>query len=342
LEEKINSLDADIDKASRQNQELEKKLEFVSSEKEELINKLKEKLKAQPQPSPVPSQPQAEIQAVQQPIVPAAEDAYWAGILKAKTDLETQLIDTRNQLKLMQINSEQLDKDKSAFALEVKNLDLEKQDLKRQLEYNQKLMDSLAQELVREKNDKFKIQSNLDALRSESEFIKRQLKNANAHKSGLEKKLTQIQKEKLDLENKLGVMDSVLKDNISRVDNLKNKLEMVQKESEEAAAENKKESIELPPIVVRPKAENKIETATPEARKPNPSFSGKVLTLNKDNNFVIVDLGEAQDIRLGDIFQVYRGKEAIATIEVIQVRKEIAACDIKKETAPIKVGDIVR
>ena len=70
--------------------------------------------------------------------------------------------------------------------------------------------------------------------------------------------------------------------------------------------------------------------------------TGKILAINKDANFVIIDLGEDRGINVGDTFQVYREGESIATIGVIQARKSIAACEIKKETTAIKVGDTIR
>jgi hypothetical protein len=56
-----------------------------------------------------------------------------------------------------------------------------------------------------------------------------------------------------------------------------------------------------------------------------------------------VDLGEESGIRAGDSFRVYRdNNQEIATVEVIQVRQNISACDIKKETVSIKIGDTIR
>jgi hypothetical protein len=66
------------------------------------------------------------------------------------------------------------------------------------------------------------------------------------------------------------------------------------------------------------------------------------MAVNRDNNFVIIDLGEETGINVGNSFQVYRDGKSIANIEAIQVRSDMAACDIKKETRPIKVGDIVK
>ena len=95
------------------------------------------------------------------------------------------------------------------------------------------------------------------------------------------------------------------------------------------------ESVELPPIVVRPQAASLPINETGIGM-------GKVLAVNRDNNFVIMDLGGEQGIKVGNTFVVYRGDQPIADVEVVQARQSISACDIKRETTPIKVGDTIR
>jgi hypothetical protein len=57
---------------------------------------------------------------------------------------------------------------------------------------------------------------------------------------------------------------------------------------------------------------------------------------------VIIDIGEEVGIKIGQTFQVLRDNNAIGIIEVIQVRRDIAACDIKKENIPFNVGDEIK
>ncbi len=332
LEDKIASLNKDIERVTKEKDGFASKVELLSREKDELSRKMRSQLSSL---APTAVTPQAAGEP-RVSVTQGTDDIYWAGVLKAKKSLEVQLESLNAQLKTMQINGEQLKKDKNILDLEVKSLNRDKQDLKRQLEYNQKLIDSLAQELVREKNDRFETQNTFTSLKDENEVIKRQLKTLNMRKINLESKVTELQREKFDFENKLSVMDSVLKDNITQMDGLKRQFESAQKEKLMALSEPKKESVELPPIVVRPQAELPKETAGAV------STSGKVLTVNEGSGFVIINIGEDAGLRMGDNFQVYRGNEAIATIEVIQLRPNIAACDIKNSTSTIKSGDLVR
>jgi len=324
LENRIAGLTSDLNSLNEEKAELEKKFELVSRERQELANELKEQKKA------------PAISAMQGSLVPVGEDAYWAGILKAKTDLEMQLDNVRNELKSVQITNEELQRERNSLTLEVQGLVREKQDLKRQMDYNQKLMDALAQELVREKNDKFQIEETFKTIKSENISLRRQLKGLDSRKISLEVKLAGLQKENTSLGNRIKEMEEMLEAKSLQMDSLKYKMQAL--EQGKPVAEKEKESVELPPIVVRPKPQQ--PPAAVEA--PSVASSGKILAINRDNNFVIIDSGADQGIKTGDLFSVYRNDEAIANIEVIQSREKISACDIKKEKSPIKVGDIVR
>lgn len=331
LQDRVGALNADLDRVSKEKSEIQNKLGLLTKEKQDLENKLRS------QPRPVMASPAVTGQQIQI-TPPGSQEAYWAQVLKAKTDLELQLESIRTQLKALQVNNEQLQKDKTVLELEAKNLAREKQDLERQYAYNQKrnqdVVDKLAQELVMDKNDKFQIEESVKSIKSENDILKRQLKTQGSRKTNLETQLAELQKEKGDFENKLSVMDSVLKDNIMQIDNFKRQLESTQKDR--FVVGNKKETVELAPIVVRPKQETQSKASAPLAS------IGKIVSVNTDNNFVIIDLGEDSGIRMGDTFQVYRHNNAIATVEVIQVRPDISACDIKKQTSAIEAGDTVR
>jgi len=330
LQEQLKTAGDTLARVAQEKDEVQKKLDFLDKEKNDLNNKLQfvsNRMKEQ-----------SREQQTREPVA-GGEDAYWAGILKAKSDLEMQLRTIRDQfrdqLNTMQLNGEQLNKDKNALTLEVNSLTRDRDDFKRQFEYNQKVMDSIAQELVREKNDKFKIQSTLNVIKNENIILKRQLDRLNNRKLALEHKLVALQKDSLDSESKVRTMDALLRNNLLQVDNLKKQIESVDVKSGRSTSDSippgTRQSVELAPIVVRPQ-ETLEET----------QGQGKVLAVNKDSNFVIMDLGEDAGINMGDTFQVYRDDKPIAIIEVTQVRKKISACDIKKESSTIRAGDTVR
>ncbi len=323
---KIESLKAERDKGAQDLADLTSKLQAASKARDELTEKLKEQSKRQ---EVTKQQPQE--------LLSENTDAYWGMVLKAKTDLEMQLSDIRIELRNLQISNESLQREKSSMQIDVNNLTNDKQDLTRQLDYNQKLLDSMSQEVVRERNDKVKIQESFKTVKNENAVISRQLKSLITRKAALDKKVQDLSNDKSTIEKRLNEMEAMLTDRISQIDGLKNELDGIRSGKISPASQVKqRESVQLPAIVVRsnPMAEN--------AKSIKPVFAGKVLAVNPDSNFVIIDVGISSGVKVGDSFNVYRQEKSIGSIEVIQARESIAACDIKRMSTPLKIGDNIK
>lgn len=344
-ESKVSTLNSDLDSATQQKVELEKKFEGVNSEKDNLTEKLKglERLvkKLKEEQVSQKAEPVAVAPRKEEEVPPQVNDVYWAGVLKAKGELEFQINGVRNELKSLQIANEQLQREKINLELDLKNISREKEDLKRQFDYNQKLVDSIAQELVREKNDKKQVNDNYKKIKGENLILSRQLKSLSMRKVTLERKVQVLQEGKEALGSRLSEMETMLSDKVSQTEGIKQKIEAVKvgvpKSDGDTTKDEKKDSVELPAIVVRPQSD-----LTGRSENPDNGVLGKVLAVNKESNFVIIDLGQESGLKIGDIFKIYRREKPIASVEVIQVRRNIAACDIKRELLPIKIGDAVK
>jgi len=332
LKEKLDSLNNDLIKISQEREEIrgqkdelqkqkeavQVRYETIAKERDELVEKLKAKPAAEEKKEP-----------------PVSTDAYWAGVLKEKAQLSMVAENMRSELSALKIKNDQLSRD-------LGNLSREKDELEQGLNYNQKMFDSMASELVLERNAKRMLQESSKSLKNENMLLRRQLKGLSSKQAELEDKFVKLQREKTDIDRRFNEMADVLEDRLSKVSEIKQQLATVRSGSggeiniAQPEKEEVKESVELPPIVVRPQSEK----ITPEETL---STQGRVLEINKENNFVIIDVGEESGVKTGDTFQVYNMEgQAIATIEAIQVRAKITACDIKKETTPIIVGDTVR
>jgi chromosome segregation ATPase len=324
---KISSLNSELKKLAEEKDNLQVKYDMASKAKEELVERLKERQK-----QPVSVAPQVTQGA------PQSDDVYWGGILQAKLDLEMQLTNVRSELKSLTITNEQLQREKSKLELDINALRRDAADSKREMEYNKKILDRISGELVAEKNDRMKIQESMKIVKNENVTLLRQIESLNSRKIDLEQKLRQIQEDKVSIERKFKDMEILLNNNLSQVNELKENLEGASSRSAQPkpAAQRKDSAVELAPIVVRPQgsgviAENRL---VPQ--------SGRVLAINKEGNFVIVDMGDDAGIKIGDIFQVSREGNTIGSIEVIKTSKSVSACDIKKQDAVIKIGDLIK
>ncbi len=323
LQEKIGSLNSDIERIARDREDLQRKYELANKEKESLIERLKAKAAEKSAEAKQPVEQQAGV-----------GDAYWAGVLKAKTDMEIQLANVRNDLKLTQINNEELLRQKNGLDLDIKNLNRQNDELRQQLVFNQKMIDNVAQELVIEKNNRMQLENSSKVFRGENAALRRQVRTLNEQKADLERKATQLQGDSKGLKDNLQKIESLLNDKLLMIEDLKRQVGIAQRPSGTEELPDSKSAVELPPIVVRPQQET--------MGAPAPVTKGEVVLVNKENNFVIVNMGEDAGVKLGDSFKVYRDGNYIASVDVIQARRSFSACDIKQEDSPIRVGDKVK
>ena len=70
---------------------------------------------------------------------------------------------------------------------------------------------------------------------------------------------------------------------------------------------------------------------------------GRVLAINEDHGFVVVDMGKVDGIKTGmDLFLKKNG-ETIATLSVLEVRDVMTACNIRNLDSgrKIEINDLV-
>lgn len=324
LQKNIGILQQNVNKLAQDREELIKRYELVEQARTQLVDQL----------SKLKKEMESGGGAAGGSGVSLAGDAYWAKVLKEKKDLEWQLDKLNTELKTAKIDKEQLDKEKKNLELEVANLTREKQDLGRQyefiqkqVEYNKKMMDTIALELVGEKNDKLQIEESFKTLKNENRLLRRQLKNLNDRKISLERKLVEVQQKNQTLERRFEEMDVMLKDKVLQVDKM-NKQHATSRQEQD-------DPVQLSPIVVRPQSDVSEQFT-------GPATTGNVVAVNRENNFVIIDIGEDNGIRVGDTFGVTdKTGKPVATLEVIESRSSISACDILKESGVIQVGNKV-
>jgi len=330
MDERLSSLSAERD-------DWKNKVEDLKRARDELIAKLQEKPEA---PSVVPPQmiPTESIsEAIS--ISPSEEqEKYWGGVLKEKASLELKLNELEAKLSSGSVEVEELKKKNSDLELELGQLKNEKEEIERRIKYSEDLTNTLSVELAREKNDKRYVAERLDKIKEENLSLRAQVKELTASKVAMERNLVKLTSDKDTIEKRLAETETIIQNRIDEVLDIKRSLDK-KLEGASSSAGSKKE-VELPPIIV--------SAPSPSSATPQPigissvGLNGRVVSINSENNFVIVDVGEDAGVRVGDKLSVYRGSKYIAGLEVIQVRKDISAADIKQKGSRIEVGDAVR
>ena len=90
-------------------------------------------------------------------------------------------------------------------------------------------------------------------------------------------------------------------------------------------------SVELPPIIVQ----------TEGGAGATSAVRGRLLDVNAAHNFIVVDKGSQDGVRVGMQFDILRGSAAVGRATVVRVRPKFSACDIvsAKTISQLQVGD---
>ena len=207
-----------------------------------------------------------------------------------------------------------MDAQKSLSALEAKLKDTNDQ------------IDILNNQLQQEKVAKEEAQNKMEQMRSDLD----QQKTARVD---LENRLIKAQDELKTIQAKVGAMEST-----------KAALELKVKDLEA------KSNVELGKIVVSPEVTTvkALDDKSKAAGKPvvvkkeevkAAALEGKVLVLNKEYNFLVMNLGNKDGVAIGDTFAVYRGDKYIGDVKVEKVQDAMAAAGFASDDVKNKVKE---
>ncbi|MDD3374288.1 MAG: hypothetical protein PHY73_01010 [Candidatus Omnitrophica bacterium] len=332
---RMEDLKSRVEEATQEKEEWRSRYQAVQRERDDAIAKLQV------------VQKQQAAAATREPVVVRGPEVgsmnekdteqHWANILKERTELEIRIGKLESELDQSALDIEELRKKNSDLDLEIGHLNNSREEAERKLTYNNEIIDNLSIALVREKNDKKYINERLEAIKEENLMLRAQVKQLSNVKIALEKSVSKVQEEKAKVEKRLAETEIIVQDRIDEVMDIKMNID--ERLRKDTFLDDKNE-IMLPPIIVNGSSSSNNEESS-EAPFVLMS-SGEIISVNDDNNFVIIDLGEETGIKIGDQLTVYRDDEYIGELEVIQVRKDISAADIIKISVPLKAGDIVK
>jgi len=336
LESELSELRGKFDVAVKERDDVKSKFDLVTKERASAVDRLQELIKENKSLTEEVAKLK-ETGGVSYTVstTTSQDDAYWAKLVKDKAALEIEVQNLKSQLSDAQLKGENAMEEGRKLDLQFKTINQARMDLERKLVYNEKLAESLSEDLVREKRDKKAIADQLESIRQENFELKSRLMALGDKKTSLEGKLVDLQQEREILSKRLAELDQILQERVDQIIQVKDDLKAARTEAKEASTKDAR-VVQLQPIVVKA---TEPQVASP-AGKPG---AGQILAINEENNFVIIDMGEQDGVKVGQTFNVYRNTEKIASLEVIQIRKEISAADIKSVTSgsKLKIGDLV-
>lgn len=240
--------------------------------------------------------------------------------------LQQQLTEIREKQKIAEAK---LDESKKMISL-----------LEVKLQETQTQIESLTTDLEAEKAAK------LESL-NEAERLRTELEQQKVLRTDLEKKFNEAQGEIKKSRGQLAQLEL-------KKTELEDKVKQLEIKSRDL--ETKVQGIELGTIVVSPEAKQpakktgKAKKVTKEEKKPAPlkevkkaeavavseKLEGNVLVVNKDYNFVVINLGNKEGVKAGSVFNVYHNDKYIGDVKVEKVHESMSAAGFA--SANIKDG----
>jgi len=195
----------------------------------------------------------------------------------------------------------QIMKERKKLSLEVEELKLIKGDLEIKVSKLEEQAKTLTEDYEKEK--------------SRNDVVRLKLSKKEEDLKGVNGRLESIMSEKAKLQ---AILDeektkySQLKERVDKLVEVKDVLE------EKVRDIINKQGIELERIVV--KAEGELE--------------GRVLVVNRDYGFIVVNVGSRDDIAIGDTLTVFRGGKFVGEAQVEKIYDTMSAATIVKEDKP--------
>ena len=176
--------------------------------------------------------------------------------------------------------------------------------------------DTLQGEISKRDETLDQLNKELGQIRTEREQLNTQLASVQDESKRLARQLSQLRKERRDLEAKL--------------------------------AESKTQtSVELEKVVVKP------QESSPPANQPPVSTSatgegkmvtGRILVVNREYDFVVINVGKSNGVRIGDEFEVLRNGQSVGHVKVEKLYEALSAASLLPGTDKqnLHEGDTVR
>lgn len=217
-----------------------------------------------------------------------------------------------------------------AFVLEEKNkeADLRINSLEEELDVEKGLKEAM-------KTENTKLKQDLDAATQDRDRVQ----------ADLEKQVQDFQAKSNAIQQELQTRDTRLKELETKFSEAEKKLA----DAEAAAQKAKEEQAASTPAPTETPAPAAASTETPAGETPaapaeqpaennvnldkivvnkTDSVKGRVLSVDKETEFIIFDLGAKSGIKQGDVMSVVRGEDYLGDIKVSRVQDEMSAADL--------------
>ena len=219
----------------------------------------------------------------------------------------------------------------------------ERDDLRGQLDDTHQAKSRVEDELSRVRKELETSLSNLARATAAQEALSRSVEDRQKEIDRLAKDMEQIQSERRELTAQLSDLKTereTLQQRLTDAEEAKTSLESKVMELSDQP------TVELDKVLVTGAGDMPLPggTAMPVAAVSSMAASGQVVVVNREYDFIVMNLGKNHGLSIGQEFQIVRGNEVLGRVKVEKVYDELAAAAILPESQKdnIREGDSVK
>lgn len=256
-------------------------------------------------------------------------DAFWSNILREKMNLELKLNSYERLIAKKNRELERMEEEKIKVNQALQEILEKKIELEQELESMKTTFNGLIKDIEQEKKEKLIYIKKVEEMQKEKALLESRIEIMEEEKKELAKKIQEL-KDKLKLAEqdkkkwakRIAYVNQILEDKMIELDRLKLDLELAIKKIKTFSY------VELPRIKVR----------------ANSLAEGKVIHVDPDNKFIIIDKGRKDGIIRGMKFLIYRNDNIVGKAEIEEVREATSAAHIILDLPDRKIAkeDVVK
>lgn len=280
--------------------------------------------------------------------------------LSQVSGLKSQLFDRHRQIQQLSAQNQQLQQ-------ELATVQTDRRDVEARLSDVRKELLSTTTELGRLRATVAELQGRYDAMADDKARMESRISELSRERDRVKEQARQLEDDKVDLERTAGrlrdrfaMLDRDYQQVVDRLEVLERERQLTAAIPQTVASSNQRARVSAPVEPVKPIAPASVASPEGDARGTKPvelppivvrkdqtsvaqTSQARIVELNEQHGFVVVDKGSNDGVRLGMSIEIFRGASRVGRARVVRVRSTMAACDIiRSETVgPIQVGDTV-
>ena len=220
----------------------------------------------------------------------------------------------------------------------------EKDDLKAQLEDLQQTKSRIEEELGRVRADFATTQEKLAQTVEANEVLTRSVEARQKEIDRLAKDVEQVRTERKTLASQVGELEQEreqMQRQLTELEEAKGELEAKVLELSQGP------TVELDKVLVTNDASGTagaVGMAVPVSAVSSGPMDGQVVVVNREYDFIVMNLGKKHGLSVGQEFQIVRGSELLGRVKVEKIYDELSAAAILPDSQKdnIREGDTVR